>query len=117
MDQFTLPSTIGADFSLHTATSSGCHQSILHFASVKIMSGCHKKLNKCIIPKSQWFNTTKILSTNKILSSNLITKPSGTNVIEGCCNRRKDTIFKHLNPIVTHITSSRHPLALITCPI
>lgn len=84
---------------LHTSSTIGCHQLI--FVSVKIVLWCQEKLNKYITTKSQWFNTNRILSIMKIFSSNLVTKPFGTNVLEGCHRRRRETIFKCLDPIVT----------------
>lgn len=84
---------------LHTTSTIECHQLI--FVSGKIVLWCQEKLNKHITPKSQWFNANRVLSITRIFSSNLVTKPFGTNVLEGCHRRRNKTIFKCLDPIVT----------------
>lgn len=56
------------------------------------MFWCQEKLNTYMTPKSMWFNTNKILSIINIFSSNLVTKPSGTNFLAGCQRRRRETI-------------------------
>lgn len=72
-----------------------------YFLSVKTVLGCQETLKKYITPKSHWFNTNRILSITKIFSSNPVTKPFGTNVLEDCYRRRRETIFKCLDPTVT----------------
>lgn len=62
----------------------------IYFTSVsfKTVLWCYKN-EKYIICKSWWLITMKILSITQIFSSNLVTKPSGTSTLGGCCTEER----------------------------